>query len=109
MIAWAHVKAIRVFIESVLRYGLPPDFECVLIEPKDGHMMNIRKALVPCTKICLQTRTVCLVVGAVITMVGTTTIITFFRMLVWRCRIKMFVSGWIGLAGALALIGKSSV
>ena len=28
-----------------LRYGLPPDFECVLIEPKDGHMMNIRKAL----------------------------------------------------------------
>ena len=45
MIAWAHVKAIRVFIESVLRYGLPPDFECVLIEPKDGHMMNIRKAL----------------------------------------------------------------
>ena len=45
MIAWAHVKAIRVFIESVLRYGLPPDFECVLIEPKDGHMMSIRKAL----------------------------------------------------------------
>ncbi len=45
MIAWAHVKAIRVFIESVLRYGLPPDFDCVLIEPKDGCGVDIRKEL----------------------------------------------------------------
>ena len=24
--AWAHVKAIRIFVESLLRYGLPPKF-----------------------------------------------------------------------------------
>ena len=45
MIAWAHVKAIRVFIESVLRYGLPPDFDCVLIEPKEGRGIDIRREL----------------------------------------------------------------
>ncbi|KAJ8656400.1 hypothetical protein O0I10_007968 [Lichtheimia ornata] len=34
--AWAHLKAIRIFVESVLRYGLPPDFLSVTIaaEPK---------------------------------------------------------------------------
>lgn len=29
--AWAHLKAIRIFVESVLRYGLPPDFLSVTI------------------------------------------------------------------------------
>lgn len=28
---WAHVMALRVFVESVLRYGLPPDFVSALI------------------------------------------------------------------------------
>ncbi|KAI9474865.1 hypothetical protein BDB00DRAFT_860156 [Zychaea mexicana] len=34
--SWVHLKALRVFVESVLRYGLPPDFTCVTIaaEPK---------------------------------------------------------------------------
>jgi V-type H+-transporting ATPase subunit C len=30
--SWVHLKALRVFVESVLRYGLPPDFAAVVIE-----------------------------------------------------------------------------
>uniref|UniRef100_A0A060TDL3 V-type proton ATPase subunit C n=1 Tax=Blastobotrys adeninivorans TaxID=409370 RepID=A0A060TDL3_BLAAD len=38
--AWAHLKAIRVFVESVLRYGLPPNFLTAVIRaPK-----NVSKA-----------------------------------------------------------------
>lgn len=29
---WFHLKAIRIFVESVLRYGLPPDFQTTLIK-----------------------------------------------------------------------------
>ncbi|KAI8070808.1 hypothetical protein BC940DRAFT_339841 [Gongronella butleri] len=29
--SWMHLKALRVFVESVLRYGLPPDFTSVTI------------------------------------------------------------------------------
>lgn len=29
--AWLHIKAIRIYVESVLRYGLPPQFDCFLI------------------------------------------------------------------------------
>mmetsp|Transcript_38988 Transcript_38988/g.79797 ORF Transcript_38988/g.79797 Transcript_38988/m.79797 type:complete len:106 (+) Transcript_38988:1063-1380(+) len=29
-VAWMHIKVIRVFCESVLRYGLPVDFTAVL-------------------------------------------------------------------------------
>ncbi|KAM6149702.1 V-type proton ATPase subunit C 2 isoform 3-T3 [Erethizon dorsatum] len=32
-IAWIHVKALRVFVESVLRYGLPVNFHTVLLQP----------------------------------------------------------------------------
>ena len=34
-VAWMHIKVIRVFVESVLRYGLPVDFTAVLY--KVGH------------------------------------------------------------------------
>lgn len=38
--AWGHLKAIRVFVESVLRYGLPPNFlTAVFLAPK-----NVEKA-----------------------------------------------------------------
>jgi len=30
-IAWIHLKAIRVFVESILRFGLPPNFQAVLV------------------------------------------------------------------------------
>lgn len=29
--AWVHIKILRVFVESVLRYGLPPDFQTMVI------------------------------------------------------------------------------
>ena len=31
--AWIHLKTIRVFVESVLRYGLPPKMVAMLIKP----------------------------------------------------------------------------
>ncbi|CDW54631.1 V type proton ATPase subunit C [Trichuris trichiura] len=31
--AWIHVKALRVFVESVLRYGLPVNFQAALLQP----------------------------------------------------------------------------
>merc|ERR1712183_1178275 len=35
-VAWMHIKVIRVFVESVLRYGLPVDFTAVLYMTKKG-------------------------------------------------------------------------
>lgn len=31
--AWIHLKAIRIFVESILRYGLPPTFKAAVIAP----------------------------------------------------------------------------
>ncbi|CAG0884823.1 unnamed protein product [Cyprideis torosa] len=31
--AWVHVKALRVFVESVLRYGLPVNFQAMIVHP----------------------------------------------------------------------------
>ena len=33
-IAWIHIKALRAFVESVLRYGLPVNFQAVLLQPR---------------------------------------------------------------------------
>ncbi|CAK7896604.1 V-type proton ATPase subunit C [[Candida] anglica] len=30
--AWFHIKAIRIYVESILRYGLPPKFDCSLVK-----------------------------------------------------------------------------
>lgn len=36
MSAWFHIKLVRIYVESVLRYGLPPDFVTAFIKlPKD--------------------------------------------------------------------------
>ena len=32
--AWIHVKALRAFVESVLRYGLPVTFQAMLLRPQ---------------------------------------------------------------------------
>lgn len=40
-----HLKAIRAFVESVLRYGLPPNFQVMLIKPKKGKGEKCRKEL----------------------------------------------------------------
>jgi len=44
-IAWAHVKAIRVFVESILRYGLPPNFHPILILPNKRDDKKVRDML----------------------------------------------------------------
>ena len=35
--AWIHIKALRTFIESVLRYGLPVNFQAAIV--KVGFLM----------------------------------------------------------------------
>jgi V-type H+-transporting ATPase subunit C len=46
-VAWMHIKVIRVFVESVLRYGLPVDFTAVLYKalPGVGKDMELTDAL----------------------------------------------------------------
>jgi len=43
--AWVHLKAMRLFVEAVLRFGLPVNFLAVLIEPKKGTEKNLRTIL----------------------------------------------------------------
>ncbi|KAK9497880.1 hypothetical protein O3M35_003791 [Rhynocoris fuscipes] len=43
--AWIHVKALRVFVESVLRYGLPVNFQAILIHPHKKSMKRLRDIL----------------------------------------------------------------
>merc|ERR1712070_723706 len=45
MIAWVHIKAMRVFVESVLRFGVPPSFASFIIQPKQNQTTAMRKAL----------------------------------------------------------------
>ena len=40
-VAWIHVKALRVFVESVLRYGLPVNFLAVVIQPNKKSVIEI--------------------------------------------------------------------
>ncbi|KFP07692.1 V-type proton ATPase subunit C 1, partial [Calypte anna] len=44
-IAWIHVKALRVFVESVLRYGLPVNFQAMLLQPNQKTMKKLREVL----------------------------------------------------------------
>ncbi|KAL7984137.1 hypothetical protein Chor_002707, partial [Crotalus horridus] len=44
-IAWIHVKALRVFVESVLRYGLPVNFQAILLQPNKRTMKKLREVL----------------------------------------------------------------
>ena len=43
--AWVHVKALRVFVESVLRYGLPVNFQAVLMYPNKKSVKRLREVL----------------------------------------------------------------
>lgn len=40
-----HLKAVRLFVESTLRYGVPPNFQATLLKPKPRKEMQLRKAL----------------------------------------------------------------
>ncbi|KAJ1998338.1 Vacuolar ATP synthase subunit C [Coemansia thaxteri] len=44
--AWVHVKALRVFVESILRYGIPPDFLPILVKPSTKQSSKIKRSLV---------------------------------------------------------------
>uniref|UniRef100_A0A1B6CKL6 V-type proton ATPase subunit C n=1 Tax=Clastoptera arizonana TaxID=38151 RepID=A0A1B6CKL6_9HEMI len=43
--AWIHVKALRVFVESVLRYGLPVNFQAMLLHPHKKNTKRLRDVL----------------------------------------------------------------
>jgi V-type H+-transporting ATPase subunit C len=43
--AMIHVKALRVFVESVLRYGLPVNFQGILIRPNKKSIKRVRDTL----------------------------------------------------------------
>jgi len=42
---WVHVKAIRIYVESVLRFGLPADIVATVLEPKKGKEQKLRATL----------------------------------------------------------------
>jgi len=44
-VAWIHVKAMRIFVESVLRFGMPPHFASFIVSPKSSAQPAARKAL----------------------------------------------------------------
>uniref|UniRef100_A0A8C4ZK76 V-type proton ATPase subunit C n=1 Tax=Gadus morhua TaxID=8049 RepID=A0A8C4ZK76_GADMO len=44
-IAWIHIKALRVFVESVLRYGLPVNFQAMLLQPHKKNVKKLREVL----------------------------------------------------------------
>ena len=41
----AHIKAVRLFVESVLRYGLPADYYAVAIRPNPKRAKGLETAL----------------------------------------------------------------
>lgn len=43
--SWVHLKAIRTFVEAVLRYGLPAEFTSAVIEPGRNAENKLRKVL----------------------------------------------------------------
>ena len=43
--AWIHVKALRLFVESVLRYGLPVNFQGMLIQPNKKTQKRLKEVL----------------------------------------------------------------
>lgn len=43
--AWIHIKALRVFVESVLRYGLPVNFQAMLLQPNKRSTKKLKEML----------------------------------------------------------------
>merc|ERR1719498_1858836 len=44
-VAWIHLKALRVFVESVLRYGLPLNYQALLLQTNRKHSKKLREKL----------------------------------------------------------------
>jgi len=43
--SWMHVLTIRVFVESILRYGLPPSFQAAVLRPNKRCEVKVRAVL----------------------------------------------------------------
>ncbi|CAM9746359.1 unnamed protein product [Pylaiella littoralis] len=43
--AWMHVKLVKSYVESVMRYGLPVDFSAFVLAPKKGQEAKAKEAL----------------------------------------------------------------
>jgi len=43
--SWIHIKAMKVYVESVLRFGLPVDVQVTILEPKKGKDPQLRLKL----------------------------------------------------------------
>lgn len=50
MISFVHIKAMRVFVESTLRYGVPPNFAAFILTPSSKKVDMMRKALAAFTE-----------------------------------------------------------
>ena len=46
VLGWIHLKVIRGFVESVLRYGLPLDFLPIFIEPLKKNEKQLKQILI---------------------------------------------------------------
>ncbi|XP_034713344.1 V-type proton ATPase subunit C 1-B [Etheostoma cragini] len=44
-VAWIHLKAMRVFVESVLRYGLPVNYQALVLHTDKKHSKKLREEL----------------------------------------------------------------
>ena len=43
--AWIHIKALRIFVESVLRFGLPVNFQAAIVKPPKKGSKRLRETL----------------------------------------------------------------
>lgn len=43
--AWVHLKAIRLYVETVLRYGLPFNAQAAMVEPARAKEKQLREVL----------------------------------------------------------------
>merc|ERR1712070_739138 len=48
MVAWIHVKAMRIFVECILRFGMPAQFGAYIVSPKSGAQLAARKVIADC-------------------------------------------------------------
>jgi len=44
-VAWVHVKALRIYVESVMRYGLPVNFQAMVLAPPRRLQKKLREVL----------------------------------------------------------------
>lgn len=45
VMVWVHILVLRVFVETVLRYGLPLDFVCALVKTTGKHAKKVKSLL----------------------------------------------------------------